>query len=115
METIVKVGVGRLLALSDLFQQNYPDATSEEWIRWQEKSVAQKGHTKYEIYSAQEEDRCGRERKTEVRVEGSKIEERKVKNELWRTSRTVCPLAFFFLVGHFNLQCFRRRKRRQKR
>lgn len=68
METIVKVGVGRLLALSHLFQQNYADATSEEWIRWQEKSVAQIWHTKYEIYR--------RKKKTDV-------EERERRKSVW--------------------------------
>ena len=44
-----------LLALSDLFLYfEYADATSWEWIRWQEKSVAQVWHTKYGVYRRKE-------------------------------------------------------------
>ena len=39
------------LVLSSHFQHfDYADATSWEWIRWQEKSVAQVWHTKQGVY-----------------------------------------------------------------
>ena len=58
-----------LLALADYFIQfEYADATSWEWIRWQEKSVAQVWHTKYGVYRRKERQmygmtqcRCGNE------------------------------------------------------
>ena len=44
-----------LLALADYFIHfEYADATSWEWIRWQEKSVAQVWHTKYGVYRRKE-------------------------------------------------------------
>ena len=44
-----------LLALADYFTHfEYADATSWEWIRWQEKSVAQVWHTKYGVYRRKE-------------------------------------------------------------
>ena len=44
-----------LLALSDHFVHfEYAAATSWEWIRWQEKSVAQVWHTKYGVYRRKE-------------------------------------------------------------
>jgi len=44
-----------LLALSDHFLHfEYADATSWEWIRWQEKSVAQVWHTKHGVYQRKE-------------------------------------------------------------
>ena len=44
-----------LLALADYFTIfEYADATSWEWIRWQEKSVAQVWHTKYGVYRRKE-------------------------------------------------------------
>ena len=44
-----------LLALADYFIQfENADATSREWIRWQEKSVAQVWHTKYGVYRRKE-------------------------------------------------------------
>ena len=55
-------GTGRLLMpnlphywLSDHFLHfEYADATSWEWIRWQEKSVAQVWHTKHGVYQRKE-------------------------------------------------------------
>ena len=44
-----------LLALTDHFLHfEYADATSWEWIRWQEKSVAQVWHTKHGVYRHKE-------------------------------------------------------------
>ena len=51
-----------LLALADYFTHfEHADATSWEWIRWQEKSVAQVWHTKYGV--------CRRKEKADVRDE----------------------------------------------
>ena len=44
-----------LLTLSDHFLHfEYADATSWEWIRWQEKSVAPLWHTKHGVYPRKE-------------------------------------------------------------
>ena len=51
-----------LLALSDLFLPfEYADRTSWEWIRWQEKSVAQVWHTKYGVYRWKEKADAGQQ------------------------------------------------------